>query len=82
MSNAEHECRQVDLEDTAPALYNALDKATTELIGERDVLYESVSAPGGSIPDPEDREGIAELDRVIDEGRAALAKARGEINDE
>jgi hypothetical protein len=78
MSNAEHECRQVDLEDAAPALYDALCSALRQLIKYRRIKHTLCSDPDGSIPALEDQEAIAQIDRLVDQCHDALAKARGE----
>jgi len=68
----------VHLVAAAPDLYEALEAAARALIGERDCIYDGASLPDGTIPDGEDAAGIAEMDRVINQCRAAQAKARGE----
>lgn len=63
----------------APAMYRALQGATKALIAERDCLYDSAAVLGtGEVPDPDDREAIADLDKLIDECRAAMTKAVGD----
>jgi hypothetical protein len=68
----------VDLHEAAPALYDALDSACDHLVRERESVHELCSDPDGSVPALIDQDAIAEIDRVIGQCRAALAKARGE----
>lgn len=56
-------------------LSEALSEAVTWVIADRDMLYACVSTASGAIPEPGDREDVAEYDTVIDGWARLLADA-------
>lgn len=58
-------------------LREALEASNRALIAERDTFYDSVTAPGGNIPEDEDRAALAELDAIINANRTALRTQGG-----
>lgn len=69
----------IELRQQVTELTAALEASTRELIGERDCLYESHAEPGtGEVTDDEGKQGLAELDAIIDRNQAVIKKAKGE----
>lgn len=62
----------------APDLLAFARRTLPMLIAERASVYEGCSVPAtGEVPDEDDREVIAMIDREIDELRALIARAEG-----
>lgn len=57
-------------------LLEALKRSNTELIAERDSLYDCHANPDtGKVEDEAGKQGLAELDAIIDVNRAVIAEA-------
>lgn len=69
----------IELRELVTDLTAALEASTKELIGERDCLYESHAQPDtGEVTDDEGKQGLAELDAIIDRNQAVIKKAKGD----
>jgi hypothetical protein len=67
--------------DVIAVVREALEAATSEIIADRDSLYDSVTDSKGNIVDEIDGLGLGELDALVDKCRAALALLATEGDD-
>lgn len=77
-SHDHHPIRPVVIIDSLDELLTVAEQLLMEYIGERDCLYDSVTAAGNEeSAEPDDLAVIREMDSIIDNARAVLDKARG-----
>lgn len=61
---------------SAPDLFDACQLLLKEIIAERDCLYEALADPdSGEVTDSEGKQGLADLDKIINQAQAAITKA-------